>query len=49
MRTFRDDDPTNINWPKIWDAVWNPKKDENGEEYIDVSPTDMTAVNDALD
>lgn len=46
---FADDNPTNINWPKIWDAVWNPKKDENGEEYIDVSPTEMTAVNDALD
>lgn len=48
MRKFRDDDAKHIDWKHIYDAMANPKT-ENGEEYIDVSPTEMTAVNDALD
>ena len=38
---FKDKD---IDWPRVFHAMTHPKKDEHGEEYIDATSEEMTAV-----
>jgi len=35
-----------IDWVRIFDAMTHPKRDENGEEYIDATPEEIKAVDE---
>jgi hypothetical protein len=41
---WKDDDVTKVNWDHIIEALEHPKTDENGEEFIDITPCEMAAI-----